>query len=391
MNNWAVGASFDVLDVFHVASPVFDIIRFDASYGVIVKDEFDASMFDLTRTTPARYILNDNTNGNYTNMSSYYEEYVKLNNRFFNAGIFVDAFNGKLRGSVEFFHHKTNGLRCSESDMNVLGIVNEPHIDGVVSNTGVNLWLSTDMRISDFDWTADLRLSHYRNKISRLRDRAYGFNVISVNYLDSRYSCLSDGDDLSAIRLPKYAGKGENGYKLWYADEQMTTKTDDVNEAYLFNRGSNTPFLYGGLTNTVAYHGFDFSLSLGFQFGGKVYDSTYGELLIQRNGNYGEHRDILSMQSIDWDERFYVMNDKCVTDASYLSINKMTFGYKFPKKLLVSSPFASLRIYADADNLALFSARKGMDPRCLSFYGAGTSTGYYPMIRTVSVGVEAAF
>jgi hypothetical protein len=29
-----------------------------------------------------------------------------------------------------------------------------------------------------------------------------------------------------------------------------------------------------------------------------------------------------------------------------------------------------------------------MDPRNLSFYGAGINVGFYPMMRTVSLGVE---
>ncbi|MBP5478443.1 MAG: SusC/RagA family TonB-linked outer membrane protein, partial [Bacteroidaceae bacterium] len=149
--------------------------------------------------------------------------------------------------------------------------------------------------------------------------------------------------------------------------------------------GNNTPDLFGGFGNTIRYRNFDFHLGLGFQIGGKVFDSNYYELMYCKSiFTYNIHKDLLQKGNAKSDRVQY----DCITNASYLNINKVVFGYSLTKDAVKPLHVRSLRIYADADNLALFSARKGMDPRNLSFYGAGINVGFYPMMRTVSLGVE---
>jgi hypothetical protein len=81
-------------------------------------------------------------------------------------------------------------------------------------------------------------------------------------------------------------------------------------------------------------------------------------------------------------------SDRWLTSSDYFSINNITLGYTLPKRWLRSLGIGSLRIYGAADNVALFSARKGLDPR-MSYTTA--STDRYTPIRTISGGLKVTF
>ena len=71
-----------------------------------------------------------------------------------------------------------------------------------------------------------------------------------------------------------------------------------------------------------------------------------------------------------------------------MSINNITIGYTLPKQIVNKLGLTKLRVYFAGDNLAVFSARKGLDPR--QSYTTATS-GTYSAIRTLSGGVSLAF
>jgi hypothetical protein len=77
-----------------------------------------------------------------------------------------------------------------------------------------------------------------------------------------------------------------------------------------------------------------------------------------------------------------------LVSSNYLSINNVTLGYTLPKSFTRKMGVESLRIYGVADNLALFAARKGLDPR----QGYVTSEGStYGSLRTISGGIKLVF
>lgn len=81
-------------------------------------------------------------------------------------------------------------------------------------------------------------------------------------------------------------------------------------------------------------------------------------------------------------------SDRWLISSNYLSINNITLGYTLPKKLIRSMGIESLRIYGAADNVALFAARKGLDPR-QGYVSSTTST--YGALRSISGGIKLTF
>jgi len=77
-----------------------------------------------------------------------------------------------------------------------------------------------------------------------------------------------------------------------------------------------------------------------------------------------------------------------LVSSDYLSLNNVTLGYTLPRHLVRHAKLASARLYAAADNLALFAARQGIDPRQSQ---TAVYANSYTAVRTVSFGVKLTF
>ena len=75
--------------------------------------------------------------------------------------------------------------------------------------------------------------------------------------------------------------------------------------------------------------------------------------------------------------------------SNYLALNNITLGYTLPGKWTAKLGIESVRVYGAAENVALWSKRKGLDPRM----ALGTSSRYsaYSPIRTISGGIKVVF
>ncbi len=82
------------------------------------------------------------------------------------------------------------------------------------------------------------------------------------------------------------------------------------------------------------------------------------------------------------------LSDRFLVSSDYLSIQNITVGYTLPKKLTQRFDIANIRLYFVTDNVALLTARKGLDPR--QSYTSSGSYVYSP-IRSISGGINLTF
>ena len=82
------------------------------------------------------------------------------------------------------------------------------------------------------------------------------------------------------------------------------------------------------------------------------------------------------------------LSDRWLISSNYVSLQNITLGYTFPAKLTKKAKIEKIRLYAVADNVWVWSARKGLDPR----QGlGGSSNAYYSAMRTISGGLSITF
>ena len=326
----------------------------------------------------------------------------------FNLGVDFEIYKGYLNGSIEYFSRKTTDMLYSKdvplSSGNPTGYY--PVNVGSVLNSGFEAAFYGDIfNTQHIHWSWNLNMSHYRNKILSLDPSVAKDGIKGSNYI------YKVGGSLYEAYMYRYAGVDRSSGKAlyYYKDENDNIAvTDDFSNADQFECGSVLPKIYGGFGTTLRAYGFDLSAQFSYQFGGRYYDGTY-QSLMHTDSAIGSawHKDVLK----SWSETNPNSNiprldgdtsvgqsavDRFLISSDYVSINNVTIGYTIPRKYTERLRIATIRVYFAADNLAVTSARKGVDPRFsigLGSYtsGSGLNSGSYSAMRTLTGGMTLTF
>jgi len=89
------------------------------------------------------------------------------------------------------------------------------------------------------------------------------------------------------------------------------------------------------------------------------------------------------------DQYSNIRSDRFLTSNSYLSLNNINLGYKFPKKWIEKIKLNMLQVWVAGDNLAIATARKGYNPM-MSISGTNSYADYSPQ-STIMGGIKVQF
>ena len=419
-NFGSVGAAWLISnESFMSGAGWISMLKIKASYGVQGNDD----LYPGSNYARKFYPYADNythsyneTTGEYSTDLAYKgnEDLTWESSHSFNAGVDFEFFGSRLNGSAEYFSRKTVDLLYSKDvplsagnptgyyPVNVGSIVNngfELTLEGILINT------------SEMQWSLNMNLSHYRNKILSLDPSVSEEGIKGGNYI------YKIGGSLYEAYMRKYAGVNpENGKAQWYRkvldkDGAWTGEseiTETFADASQYELGSVLPKLYGGFGTTFKAYGFDLSAQFSFQLGGRYYDGTYQALMHTSSGiGTAWHKDVLDSWSetnkdsdiprLDGDTSVgQTAVSNYLISSNYLSVNNITLGYTFPESVTSYLKISGLRIYVAGDNLAVKSARKGVDPRYSMGLGSltsgsGLNSGSYSAMRTITGGITLTF
>lgn len=329
--------------------------------------------------------------------------------KLFNAGVEFSMFNDVLTGGVEYFGRLNSNMLFNVPMPPSAGFATLPQNVGSVLNNGVEVDLGSQLINSrNFRLKLNVNATTINSEIKTLPDYAKQTGGIKF----SSY-ILKEGGSLNQAYLQKYAGVDKaTGQALYYVDPDkgdMTT-TADYSKAKQTDLGSIAVKMYGGFGTAVEAYGFDLGVQFAYQFGGKSYDGTYQQLMhtgkqLGRNWSL----DILKAWTPDntdtnvprissADDHDQKNSSRFLVSSDYVGLNNITLGYSLPSKLSGKLSISNLRVYVSGDNMALFSARKGFDPRqTQNSVGTGvalstTSGNYvYSQLRVVSCGLSMSF
>lgn len=412
-NRWgnfgSVGASWRINqeDFLAEASYINDL-RLKASIGTQGNDNL---LYSLTSTTEYQNYLpykNQYTVSNIDDKISISQSYVGNKDitweQSLNANIgFESRFFDRFNLGFEYFYKKTSDMLFYKPVALSTGVASYPVNFGKIRNAGIEVELDVDIiRNQEFTWNVGLNLSHIKNKVLELPEENKNSGIFSG--VSGNFTKLVEGGSIYDIYLPEWAGLNNEGVSTWNvydAKGNHTGTTTDYNSVYTdVSRkkvGNALPDLTGGFNTNLSWKGFDLSAIFSYQIGGDVYDNIYANSMQMTSYGYNFHKDILkawtpentntTVPRLKYGYTFASSaSDLYLTKASYLNIRNITFGYTLPRALIGKWGFESLRFYAAGDNLALFSKRKGFDPRQFDF---GYSTYNYSPIRTISFGLSA--
>ena len=324
-------------------------------------------------------------------------------NANFNAGFELGLWENRFTLNAEYFSREVRDMLFNTPQDPSLAFPDLPENVGDMINKGVEVTVTGDIiRTEDVGLSFNINATHYKNEITRLPQE----DLINGRF---RYNV---GGSVYDYYLREYVGVNpENGNAQWYKDvlgddkkptgEKVVTEKFSEATKYKFDR-SPIPDVYGGFGFNFRYQGFDLGLDFAYQIGGEGYDSVYWNLF-DASGDVGNnlHRDAITktwtvdnknaeLPRIDTNTQYQFGSQSTLylVDASYLSLQNISMGYTFGKGTTDALGVNSLRIYALANNVALWSKRQGYDPR-LSL--TGLSSNEYSILRTVSVGMNLQF
>ncbi len=314
----------------------------------------------------------------------------------------------RIHGSVEYFIRDTKDMIFQRPlAFSTAGRPYNWENIGAMRNNGVEFEVNFDIfKRQDLRWTISLVGSHYKNEIITLPEENREDGITNGNFK------LMEGHGMYDYFTYKYAGMDETGQAMWYTDElnpetgeptgKVVTTTTYADATKYWLDKSALPDFNGGLNTSFYFKGFDLSIATAFQVGGWAYDSSYLDGM--SNSFYiGHNKDMWDTFNPETNTGKYPMwnannssnsytqrSDVHLVKASYFSIRNITVGYTFPQKWTSKINVESLRIYATADNCALWSARQGFDPR-VSMSGSNSNFGGYSPMRVISGGISLTF
>lgn len=369
-----------------------DLLKVKASYGIQGNDNLPVGYtfpyLDLFRLT-----------NNYNRYASSF--YRKGNpdltwetSHNINVGVEFAFFKHRLTGSIDLYQRKVTDMLFQVTVPLSSGYSSYWDNIGAMSNRGIDFELrGIPYRDRNIVWSIYVNGGVVKNRLDKLPDE---WKRDEYGYI-SGYNVYKEGGTLYDLFMPKYKGVDDKGHSLWQTEGGGVTNdhaqmSDNKN---LVEFKDLSPVMRGGFGTNLDFFGFDFNASFSYGLGGRGIDGTYQQLMHAGSDNgRAWHKDILKswteskksdIPKVDFSDEYANMtSDRFLVSRTYLSIDNLTLGYTFKKEWMDRIGIGSLRIYAVADNVWLFSARKGYDPR----FGGGVG---YKVIRSISGGLNLTF
>ncbi len=317
-----------------------------------------------------------------------------------NAGFEAALFAGRLRIDFEYFYKKTTDMLLEYPMPLSSGFSGYWDNVGNMRNTGFELKLSaTPVRTHDFEWNIDVMLNKTNNKVLKLTNESpeliSGIRVIKEGMpIYTYYMSKSAGvDPATGAQLYWAYDKDEDGN---ITNEYITSSKAKANECKYY-MGSRIPKLYGSVGTDLSWKGLSLSILTTYSIGGKIYDglyesgmdlwymsSTWHKNELRRWQKPGDVTDVPRVEI----SNSPAANDRFLIDASYFAIKNITLAYSLPKRWMNKLGIEGIKVFASADNVALFTHLDGMDPQ-YNFTG-GTNYDYSPN-KTYTLGLEVNF
>ena len=312
-------------------------------------------------------------------------------------GIDYNFLNNRIRGSIDWFNKESKDLIFSLPLAPSTGFVSQDRNVGSVYNRGLELDLTTEvLKTKNFSFNLSINTTVYKNVIKQLPEENRENGIIVNNTTGIPLYKRVEGRSIYDYWLRKWYGvdpengnalylfndaKDQNGnYTTIWADSDCKTLpngklvTSNQAKAKLDWSGSSMPDFFGSITPFFKIYNFDISFQFNYSVGGKAYDFSYATLMstgglgnaksvdiITRWTSPGQITDVPRMDN-SATTNFNAVSDRWLVSSSFVSLKNISVSYNFKPSILKNLNVKGLKVYAMGENLALFTARKGLDP-----------------------------
>jgi TonB-linked SusC/RagA family outer membrane protein len=347
----------------HFSATLFPWLSFGklkTSYGTIGNDKIQDYSFESvynTNGTPYGSTVGI-TPSNIANPYVQWEVTKKLD-----AAIELGFLKDRLFVSADLYRNRSGNLLGSSPLPTQAGFSSyTANLPALVQNKGIELELtSTNIKNGPLTWSTSINLTIPQNKL-----------LAFPNLLHSPYAnTYVVGQSLNLIRAFHFTG-----FKNGVAQVEDIEKTGVIAYGLAANglgdqiiAGNTDPKLYGGISNTFKYKGFqlDFLFQAvkrrGFEGDitnsvtpGQGYDLPQSLLKIpfKYSATFGSPANI--------GYNYYAGSDAAVGDASFIRLKNVSLAYNVPAKWIRHLKMQTFQAYLHGQNLLTITHYRGMDP-----------------------------
>jgi len=340
----------------------------------------------------------------------------------FDIGFDVGMFDDRLTFVYDYYNKTTTNLLYNVQVPLESGFSNFSDNIGEIAFWGHEFAINAIPTTGKIKWTINANISFNRNEVKSLAegiDRVYGFrHITQVGHpFGQFYGHPTDGLYMNQEDLdnsPQVPGRSTIGsIKLVdvNGDGVITRGGDNDDRAII---GNPFPDFEYGMTNTLSFDNFDFSVLMTGSQGAELMvrhmfsttnlDGVFNLLdevkyrwRSEENPGRGKYGTTVGGGRVTGIERDW-NNDREIADASYLNIRNITLGYTFNSN---SKFFKSARLYAAIQNVYIFTDYWGGPNPEISVQNNGQGDGGnlspgvdisgYPVPRIYNFGVNLSF
>jgi len=378
---------------------LFSDLKFRVSYGKVGNDVVApySTQAYLNRTA---YDFDGNPAFGYAPRNIANADLRWENSEEFNFGLNLGFLGNRITADIEVYNKKTNDLIQNVAIPTSLGFGTVTANVGKLLNRGLEVTLnSVNVQTPNFRWNSSLNFSTNHNEILEL----YGGTLTEdiANRLFVGHSLRTNYDyEFAGIWQLNEAEEAKKFNQIPGSVKVVDQNNDGVisSSPGIDDRiilGNELPKWMAGLNNTFTYKNIDLSVFIytrqGVQFRNNLLSGTMGDLGSNRynglNLNYWTESNPTNEYYGVWQGNPY-RNAINYKDASFWRISNITLGYTVPTVLLNRISFSSLRLYVQANNLAVFAKERNMwmDPE----FNSGTFQDDVPN-AILQFGVSASF
>ena len=400
---------------------VISMAKVRASWGINGKDNLADFLYAVYAQSGNNYVFGSGANGTesinigvkasgLSNPNAKWEQSIQTD-----FGVDLGLWGNQFTATLDYYIKDASGMLMEMQVPTYAGDSAPTGNVGTMRNSGVEIDLGYRGAVKDFNYGIKLNASYNVNKLTKLADDASYITTSShkIGTLTRGevgevfpyfWGWKTDGVFQNMDEVNAYVNK--DGNLIQPNAQPGDFRWKDINGDGVINDDDRTKLGKGipdwtfGITLTMDWKGFDFSMLLQGQLGVQALNVTrrtdlyYINLpksILNRWTGEGSTNKYPRF-AFDSANENYRVSDYWMEDASFLRARNIQLGYTLPASITKKAFISRLRLYAQVENAFTLTKYTGCDPEVSGgFREVGVDRGVYPQNRTVTFGVNVTF
>lgn len=370
-------------------------LKLRAGYGETGNEGFDAKVASRMYSADTWFLQDGNWFRTYGVMHNQNPDIKWEVKKEYNLGLDFSILENKLSGRIDFYKRKIDDLIYDISVSQPPAIHDKTTMNvGSMQNTGYEFELNYKAVSKEhFTYSTGIVASHNKSTLNTLWGSQTFTDRKDFPAPGSPGSAvrLYPGEDIGRFYIWKFAGFTDDGYWQLYDKDgnifDVRERSKTVGDKAFV--GNAIPTLQLSWNNQFSYKNWDASIYMRSWIGHDVFNmiNMYYSLPNVKGQNvlaeaYDKHKNIKGEKEL---------SDYWLEKGTFLKVDALNIGYSFNNNVI--KPIKSLRIYATARDLFVFTNYTGLDPEVNI---NGLEPGFeernvYPKTRTFMMGLQVNF